>query len=119
MSVKLRQELERRIARIVIEDLLAAGFAVSVSIEDMNSTMPRDHEIWQSTDAEAILKAMFAADEDWVKVYRAPLNPKGGVLPDGWVRFVYGNSGYDVVSDYTTSLEPQLQRANAAADEYA
>jgi hypothetical protein len=32
--------------------------------------------------------------------------------PFAWVRFVYGNDGYDVISDYTTSLEAVLAPIN-------
>lgn len=34
----------------------------------------------------------------------------------GWVYFVYGNDGYDVISDYTTNLENVLAPINAYAD---
>jgi hypothetical protein len=36
----------------------------------------------------------------------------------GWVRFVYGNDGWDVVSDYTTNLEPHMKNADKLADYY-
>lgn len=36
--------------------------------------------------------------------------------PIGWVRFVYGNDGHDVISDYTTNLESVLEPINAYAE---
>jgi hypothetical protein len=35
----------------------------------------------------------------------------------GWVRFIYGNDGWDVMNDYSTVLEPYLIKTNALIDE--
>jgi hypothetical protein len=34
----------------------------------------------------------------------------------GWVRFIYGNDGWDVINDYTTNLEPVIAGVNALAE---
>jgi hypothetical protein len=36
----------------------------------------------------------------------------------GWVRFIYGNGGWDVINDYTTNLEPWMTNVDAIADQY-
>lgn len=116
ITTKVRIEIEKRIAKKLVADLLAAGFVLSVSIEAINSIDPEDHEIWRSKDEAAIVQAMFAGDEDWIKVYYADNNPEDEDLPMGWVRLVYGNDGWDVISDYTTNLEKYMQGASALAD---
>jgi hypothetical protein len=66
-----------------------------------------------SRSAEDVLKAMFTTDEDILYVHDA----SGKQI--GWVFFIYGNDGYDVVHDYTTNLEPIMKTADAIADQYA
>lgn len=106
MSVKLRQELEQRIAEAVIDRAIESGY--SISVDDGEEVMLRC-----STDKEAILKAMFTTAEDRLYISK-------GIRRIGWVFFVYGNdSGENVVNDYTTNLEPMMDRANALADKYS
>jgi len=96
--------IERMIVRKVIADALAAGFALDVYDGG-------EFVLTRSTDPAAILAAMFSTDEDYLH-YRAP--PEGP--RKGWVRFTYGNGGSDVVSDYTTNLEPVMKGASLLAD---
>jgi len=103
---KLIRELEERIASVIIEDALAAGYLLSVSDGE-------DYVLVRSKDKVAVLAAMFSTDEDHLVVYRP------GQRRAGSVRFVYGNSGWDVVCDYTCNLEHIMARANALADEYS
>lgn len=102
-NVAMRQRVERQIARAAINGLLAAGYTVSV-----NNGGDTD-EIEPSTDARAILKEMFATDEEHLIAHRDGKR-------SGWVFFVYGNDGWDVISDYTTNLEQALAGAKALAD---
>lgn len=37
----------------------------------------------------------------------------------GWVFLVYGNDGYDVISDYTTNMEELMEAPNKIADQSA
>lgn len=101
--MKICQQLERRIVRRVVTDMLAAGYSISVD------NGGDEWEIKRSTDQKAIMKACMASDEDWMYFYK-------GNFRKGWVRFVYGNSGYDVICDYTTSLEENLKAVNAYAE---
>lgn len=106
MSVKMRQLVEREIAEAVIKALLEAGFLLGVN--DGEETTIR----W-SRDAKAVLAKMFTTDEDRLLVYidadqDDPLNVERETRPDYWVMFVYGNDGWDVISDYTVALEPYI-----------
>ncbi len=101
MTTDQRIAIERKIAKLTIRALLDAGYHITVNDgeEDAleNSTLP-----------SAILEAMFSTDEDYL-FCTDPLGAKTGQ----WVRFVYGNDGYDVISDYTVSLETALRPVNA------
>ena len=91
MDIKKRQETERSIARRFIQDAIRSG--CSIDVQDGEEVTLR-----ASTDVEAILKAMFTTDEDRLYLCR-----DGKYI--GWVYFVYGNDGWDVINDYTVNLE--------------
>src|SRR5882724_11120232 len=88
-SVKRRMEVEKRIARALVESALGAGYSVTVNDgeEDMLHT---------SRSLQAILGAMFTTDMD-----RLFLHVKNRDTWCGWVLFIYGHDGWDVISDYT------------------
>jgi len=91
MGVKMRQLVEREIATAVVNSLLAAGFAISVA--------NGEDEIFSMGNADAVLKAMFLTDDEHLYAEK-----DGKAF--GWVHLVYGNDGWDVMSDYTVNLEP-------------
>lgn len=101
MNVKTRQKIERNIARSAVKALIADGYTVDVF--DGEETVLR-----ASTSIKAIMAAMFTTDEDQLTAN------KGDVT--GWIHFVYGNDGWDVISDYTTNLEAVLRSTNELAD---
>jgi hypothetical protein len=102
---KLRMELEMRIPRAAVKGLLAAGYLITV-YDGEEDTLVR------SSDAKAILKATRTTDEDYLLASTASRNDAG------WVRFIYGNEGPDVINDYTVNLEDALKGANAIANRY-
>ncbi|EAQ9154334.1 hypothetical protein MC126_004506 [Salmonella enterica] len=106
MKVELRQKIERAIAREAIKGLLADDFKISVF--DGEQTTLKD-----STDAAAIEAAMFTTDEDQLHVSHQHVDEKG------WVLFIYGNDGHDVIADHTTNLEMSLKGAAELADKIA
>lgn len=94
-AVKMRQRVEREIARAVVKALLDAGFALSLD------NGGDDYELAHVTDADKILKLMFATDSEHLYA------EKDGKIC-GWVFFVYGNDGWDVINDYSVKLEPYI-----------
>lgn len=96
MNLETRIKIERDIARRVVNDALSAGHSITVNDGE-------EDVLIKSIDASAILKAMFSTDEDRL------------FFNKGWVYFIYGNDGYDVISDYTTNLEAVLKGANELA----
>lgn len=103
-KITMRQKLERKIARALILQGLAAGYAIVVDNGE-EETPPLD-------SVTKILKAMFATDEEHLRFFK-----DGKYI--GWVFFVYGNDGWDVINDYTINLEPIMTGANRISDQYA
>lgn len=101
MNVKMRQEVERKIVAAVIDGLLADP-VLTITVND-----GEDDVLKKSRDKKLILKAMFSTDEDIFFI--------GGGMT-GWIKFIYGNDGPDVIHDYTTNLEPYLEAANKVAE---
>jgi hypothetical protein len=99
------REIERRIARALVTDAIAAGYGIRVP--DTNENTP-DGAV-TLTDVDAVLGEMFHADDDRVYMIK-----DGNTV--GWVLFVYGNDGWDVICDYTTNLEPIMGTAKAMSD---
>lgn len=95
MGVKTRQRIERLIVTAVINALLKAGF--SITIENGGDTP----ELTQSTDRAEIISHLFLTDEEYII-------PVQSGTRFGWVYAVYGNDGWDVISDYTVNLEPYI-----------
>jgi pyoverdine/dityrosine biosynthesis protein Dit1 len=105
MSVKARQRVERMVCRRFILDAVHAGYAISV--DDGEEVV-----LHNSTNVREILSKMFSVDDE--RLY---------VMKDGkrfgWVRLIYGNDGWDVISDYSTNLESLMRGAAALADVYS
>ena len=110
MSTATRQLIEREIAEAVIKSAIAAGYSLGVHDGE-------EITIHHSTDAAAILAAMFTTDEDRLFVYKQD-GPQGKRDWFGWALFIYGNDGWDVVNDYTANLDPIMAEADALAEKY-
>ena len=108
MSIKLRQELERRIVRAIAKEAIRLGYTVSVC----------DGEDWTVKSADKVSKVMSAimtTDMDTLRIRGISGNHIGDVM------LVYGNDGYDVIADHHSSeaMDEVLAPANKIADRYA
>lgn len=98
LTARLATEL--KIAKFIIRHALKQGFVVSVN----------DGEEWvlkQSDDFSTILNAMFSTDEDGLMI-RDPrkMDDRGHAIKVVHIVLIYGNEGWDVVSDWSApSLE--------------
>lgn len=101
-----RLRIERKIMHRTAKDLIAAGYLVSV--DDGEEITLHD-----STDLDAILAACFTTDEDVLRVRKV-----AGEQFFGWVQFIYGNSGWDVICDHTTNLTDALEGVSAYAERF-
>ena len=103
MIVADRQKLERQIVTKIVDDALAAGYALSVD------NGGDGFEIAMSTERQAVLDVLFQTDEE-----RLVLSKEQKII--GSVFLVYGNDGWDVVCDYHLSIEDVMKGANELAD---
>lgn len=97
-----REEMEQAIIRNAVYELTDHGLAMSV---DRGGD---EYEVIRSRDPDALLAALDGADD--VRLVAAGLM--------GWVHFLRGGKGWDVVCDMTVSLEPYLPETLALAETY-
>lgn len=98
-KLRLRALVEMAIVRRLVTGLIGAGRNLSV---DSGGDEP---DVEHSTLVTEIMAACFAVDEASIHVYL-----DGGKFT-GSISLVFGNSGWDVISDYHVRLEPLLQGA--------
>jgi hypothetical protein len=95
-GVKHRARIECRIVNRLLKDAKEAGYTLTIA----------EYEGEKTPDLKA---ALFNLDEAHL------LFAKNGQRC-GWVFLVFGNSGYDLISDYTVNLEDFLKGVNDLAD---
>lgn len=113
-QIRRRILIERAIIRRAAMDLLAAGFTLRI----------HDGEDWateRTTDLAIVMDALMSTDEDRLAVLAPDTRPEGERAPSGCVRrgtilLVYGNDGYDVIADNSTTMEEHLEKASTLAD---
>lgn len=120
MSVKMRIEVERKIVGQFIRDAIAAGYRLAVSL---NRGYDIDEMVLGSRDYDKIMDEAFAGDDCHIFVQPAdgPITEHGTVVSLGYVYCVFGNDGWDVISDYADNdlIEGLLIGANVLSDQYA
>ena len=104
-GVRVRRLVEVAIVKMVVQTAIEQGKTVSVF--DGEGT-----PVKRSTDEEAILVAAFEVDKCNLVIHGS--GPRGKAI--GEMFLVFGNSGWDVISDYHTSLEPFLKQILAYSD---
>lgn len=111
-EVRCRQAVERAVIKAFVTTALAKGAFVSVYND--NSASDDSLELEKSDNLDKIMDAIMSSDEDVLVLYKSPDDGKGF----GWVRCIYGNEGWDVISDYTTNLDIYMFDANAVAHDF-
>lgn len=107
-----RIAVEQDIAEKTVKALFAAGYTLAIDNgEGVSETFVYRAEIGLQPSVDRVLAAMFETDDEYLLA--TSVNTDQG---DGWVRFVYGNGGYDVISDYTINLEDVLKPVNDYAN---
>lgn len=100
-----KNEVERQIIVLLVEDLFAAGYKLGVN-DGEETTLEN------STDEAKVFETMSTTDEDFIL-----LSPnKDG--EKGWIRLIYGN-GCDVISDHSVNVpETVMTRALELAERF-
>jgi hypothetical protein len=94
------KEMDEQIVRKVVTDAIGAGYVLTVD----------DYGVKNSNDVESIISDLHAVDQAGL------LFIKDG-RQIGWVNFIFGECGWDVIQDYTTNLEDVLKGATELADQ--
>lgn len=105
VGVRHRRRIEIRIVRRVIRDLLKAGY----KLHAVENDWPGEEENIDIDNGVPALDYLFNLDEERVYVVNPPAEIKPGEGAGSWVYFVFGNDGYDVISDYTVNLEHVIE----------
>lgn len=111
-SVRHRRRIEIRIVRRVIRDLLKAGY----KLHAVENDWPGEEENIQIDNGVPALDYLFNLDEERVFVSSPDTEIKPGYGTGTWIQFVFGNDGYDVLSDYTVNLDHVLTPINEWVD---
>jgi hypothetical protein len=102
------QDVERIIATTLVEELLSHRFTITVN--------DGRGDVYTGPDKVAILGAMFSTDE--VILFCRVATPKGKT-EKGWVKLIYGNSGWDVITDSSEHMSMYMRKTEMLADHFA
>lgn len=103
-GVRSRVAIERRIVTSLVNEFAEQGFAFWVDNGGEDFIL--------CTTVEKALDALMNTDDDQL----GPI-PKGDSIPLGWIRLVYGNDGWDVMSDWHTKLDKYMPKTLALVEE--
>jgi hypothetical protein len=109
MHVGARQRMECEIALTVVRDALLAGYWISVDDGE-------DEPSPKTCVGQDVAMKLMTTDEDTILIYKG----SKAKAPLGVVTFIYGNSGYDVIHDYTDrpAIRKIVKRAEKIAEKY-
>jgi hypothetical protein len=105
-SVRSRARLELQIVNKLIACAQTAGYKLEVDDGENDDRACR----WWNLGPAHFKSALFNLD-----MVRVVVRDQEG-CSKGWALLVFGNSGWDLISDYTTRLEEFLKPANDLAD---
>jgi hypothetical protein len=105
-AVANRMKLERHVISAFVRSALAGGYLITINNGE-------DCPVKRSTSYRAIMRNIMQTDEEHLIVR----NAAGERV--GWVFLVYGNDGWDVISDYSTALEPLMAPVHVVTDQLA
>lgn len=96
-----RARIELLVVRALITSLLAAGYDVSADDGESDEV---------DGIPDKLITAIFAVDEAWIRTRKSGEKTS-------FVYLVFGNDGWDVISDYGVNLEPIMAPLNQWIDE--
>lgn len=99
--------IDRAIVHRVIADALAAGYCITVIDGE-------DCVLSNAFEAARVIRAMFSTETDTL-VFRHIPGPGQEPRRVGWVQFIYGNSGWDVIADASSNPETDALTKGAEA----
>lgn len=104
LAVRARARIEVRVVRNLLQCLENSGFEICEEEDGKKHSM------------DDMMTLLFNLDEANIVV----LSGLGQVLlRHGWIKLVFGNDGYDVISDYSINLEEYIQPTLDLAEKIA
>jgi len=112
-AVAIRQAIEKKIVKKTLETFTELGYVFSVY--DGGEQHP------VTSNIEEAMEQIFAVDEAHLHVFSPKLQEEIGTSNkcSGWIWFVMGNDGWDVICDYTVGLEEILKPVEKYIDNIA
>ncbi len=107
MTVEQRRDIEKKIITRTLDTLIKAGYEISVFNGE-------EIVISRSINPEAILDRMFSVDDEQILLYKPDERKR-----QGWVQFIYGNDGWDVIADHSGHLDEVLKPVSEYANEFS
>lgn len=104
VNLRRRLEMEKIIGDKLVDLLIEAGYDLSIDNGGDCLELP-----W-TRDAAEVKAAMRATDDEMI------LARKDGV--ENTVKLVYGNSGWDVINDYSCYLSPIIDKLDDMTAEF-
>lgn len=92
----------RRIEQFIVSRIVSKAISLGYKLSVYDG---EDFFIKKSNDIASVMNSMFEVDDECLWLYE---NDKR----IGWIYFVYGNDGDDVIADYNPSLEDFMQEFN-------
>lgn len=110
-------QIEQQIITLLITKLLEHGYYVAV--DDGGDELAQE----PTRTASQVLRALFATGQDTLYVYPDACQEHGVYVPGtseivGFVELVYGNDGWDVISDYSVSLQDVMAQVEPLIESY-
>jgi hypothetical protein len=102
ISIRHRARIEFEVVYRTIKAARKAGFTLSVDDEPDSSKL----------DDAGLLDLLFNLDDAYLI-----LTSRDCLQKSGWIRFVFGNNGYDVICDYSINLESLVDQINEYAND--
>ncbi len=118
-TVERRKEIEKEIAVAILTEALKTP-NIMVCIDNGEGADSVSFGFGIGATVDNIVAQMFQTDEEHLFFY---VPTPGGPLSKkqlGWVQLVYGNDGWDVISDYTANefMETTLKPAYVLSNKY-
>lgn len=100
-TVQKRQAIERRIVLAACKELLNQELVLSID------NGGDEDELSKSSNLSEISRHIMLTDEETIRVITAD------GFSVGWMKFVYGNDGWDVLCDYSVTLDQYIPETQA------
>lgn len=109
-KLNARIDREKQITKRCVELLLDAGYMLTIN------NGGDENEFKPSLNKDFIIAEMMQTDEEHLIVYEQIPLGTSKKSRFGWIFFVYGEDGWDVINNHTTNLDPIISLVQPLID---